>query len=112
MLSYELLVPMADAYSKDATSLVGIIKHMKAGLEKAQLIQAYADSIKTMWIVMCAPVVWLVSPVASLRSTVWIKSWWLHKDLHLARRAVMRSSMSLQKRSERVKMVGRVREET
>jgi hypothetical protein len=54
MLSYPLLAPMADVYSKDATSLVGIIKAMEAGAEKTQIIQVYADSLKTIWIVMCA----------------------------------------------------------
>lgn len=54
MLSYELLAPLADAYSKDATSLVRVIKHMEDGLAKTQLIQAYADSTKAIWIVMCA----------------------------------------------------------
>jgi hypothetical protein len=45
---------MAGQYSKDATALVSIIKAMEAGTEKTQLIQAYADSLKTIWIVMCA----------------------------------------------------------
>lgn len=51
---YELLAPLADAYSKDATALVGIIKTMEEGLEKTQLIQAYADALKIIWVVMCA----------------------------------------------------------
>ncbi|KAL2063446.1 hypothetical protein VTL71DRAFT_5251, partial [Oculimacula yallundae] len=54
LLSYELLAPMADAYSKDATALVGIIKLMEEGLEKTQLVQAYADALKMIWVVMCA----------------------------------------------------------
>lgn len=54
LLSYPLLAPMASAYSQDATALVSIIKGMEAGIEKTQLIQAYADSLKTIWIVMCA----------------------------------------------------------
>ena len=52
--SYPLLAPQAGAYSADATALVEIIKNMEAGLERTQLIQAYADSLKTVWIVMCA----------------------------------------------------------
>ena len=63
LLSYPLLAPMAGAYSKDATALVSIIKAMQAGTEKTQLIQAYADSLKTIWIVMCA-----LSAVALLAS--------------------------------------------
>lgn len=54
LLSYPLLAPMAGVYSQDATALVSIIKGMEAGIEKTQLIQAYADSLKTIWIVMCA----------------------------------------------------------
>lgn len=54
LLSYPLLAPSAGAYSQDATALVSIIKGMEAGLQKTQLIQAYADSLKTVWIVMCA----------------------------------------------------------
>lgn len=54
LLSYELLAPLADAYSKDATALIGVIKAMEDGLEKTQLIQAYADALKMIWVVMCA----------------------------------------------------------
>jgi hypothetical protein len=45
---------MADAYSKDATALVGVIQTMQEGTEKTELIKAYADSLKIIWIVMCA----------------------------------------------------------
>jgi uncharacterized membrane protein len=54
ILAYPLIASMADAYSQDATSLVGIIGGMPDGDAKIQLIQAYADSLKTIWIVMCA----------------------------------------------------------
>jgi hypothetical protein len=54
LLSYPLLAPMAVEYSKDATSLVSIIKMMEEGTEKTQLIQAYADALKVIWIVMTA----------------------------------------------------------
>lgn len=54
LLGYPLLHDLAGEYSKDATALVGIIKGMSEGLEKTQLIQAYADSLKTIWIVICA----------------------------------------------------------
>jgi len=33
--------------------LVQMIKLMDGGLAKTQLIQAYADSIKTLWLPMC-----------------------------------------------------------
>ncbi|KAJ8058131.1 hypothetical protein OCU04_012989 [Sclerotinia nivalis] len=54
LLSYPLLRDMAMEYSKDATALVELIKDMKEGLEKSQLKEAYADSLKMVWIVMCA----------------------------------------------------------
>ena len=54
LLTYPLLAPMADAYSSDASGLVQIIKTMQHGPAKAQLIQSYADSLKSVWIVMCA----------------------------------------------------------
>ena len=54
LMSYPLLAPMAGEYSKDATALVSIIKNMTEGVEKTQLKQAYADSLKIIWVVMCA----------------------------------------------------------
>lgn len=54
LLSYPLLAPMAAEYSKDAAALVSIIKSMQEGTEKSQLVQVYADSLKTIWVVMCA----------------------------------------------------------
>ncbi|KAL3423478.1 MFS multidrug transporter [Phlyctema vagabunda] len=54
LLAYPLLAPMADAYSKDSTALVSIIKNMPHGLEKTQLVQAYADALKMIWVVMLA----------------------------------------------------------
>jgi hypothetical protein len=53
ILDYPLIAPMADAYSQDATALVGIIGGMADGDAKVQLIQAYADALKVVWIVMC-----------------------------------------------------------
>lgn len=54
ILTYPLIAPMADVYSQDATSLVGIIRGMADGDAKVQLIQAYADSLKIIWVVMAA----------------------------------------------------------
>jgi hypothetical protein len=51
--AYPLLAPLASEYSKDAAGLVQVIKAMESGLEKTQLIQAYADSIKVVWVTMC-----------------------------------------------------------
>lgn len=54
LLGYPLLVPMAAQYSADATGLVHLIKHMEHGLARTQLIAAYTDALKMVWIVMCA----------------------------------------------------------
>jgi hypothetical protein len=54
ILAYPLLAPMADEYSQDATSLVRIIQSMADGDAKVQLIQAYADALKIIWVVMAA----------------------------------------------------------
>ncbi|KAI9737569.1 MAG: hypothetical protein M1834_009724 [Cirrosporium novae-zelandiae] len=54
LLKYPALAPMASEYAKDSSGLVQIIKAMAAGTDKADLIQAYADSLKIVWVVMCA----------------------------------------------------------
>ena len=55
LLAYPLLAPMAGQYSQNAAGLVQIIKHMGAdqAVQKAQLVQAYADALKIVWITMC-----------------------------------------------------------
>lgn len=50
---YALLAPFAAEYSQDAAGLVPIIKGMEEGLAKSQLLQAYADSLKVLWVTMC-----------------------------------------------------------
>ena len=54
LLNYPLLAPMANAYSSDASGLVQIIKEMQHGPARTQLIQSYADSLKSIWVVMTA----------------------------------------------------------
>ncbi len=75
LLAYPLLAPMADEYSRDASALVQIIKQMTPGQAKDELIQGYADSLKVVWIVMCA-----MSAVA-LASSVAIKALDLNRPL-------------------------------
>jgi MFS family permease len=75
LLGYPLLAPLASTYSKDATALVGIIKAMPAGLAKTQLIQAYTDSLKIIWAVMCA-----LSGVA-LAASLFTKGYTLQQEL-------------------------------
>ncbi|KAK7998931.1 DNA repair protein RAD50 [Apiospora marii] len=47
------LVDKADEYSRDASGLIPLLEGMPAGPEKTELIQAYADALKTVWMVMC-----------------------------------------------------------
>ena len=65
LLTYPLLAPVANSYSSDASGLVQIIKAMQHGSERTQLIQSYADSLKVVWVVMCA-----LAGVALLSSTL------------------------------------------
>ena len=67
LMAYPMLAPKATEYSQDAAALVQIIKSMRLQPEMAgqvrDLCQAYADSLKTVWLVMCA-----LSAVAGLSS--------------------------------------------
>ncbi|OGE50913.1 hypothetical protein PENARI_c015G03751 [Penicillium arizonense] len=54
LMKYPDLAPMAGTYSKDAAGLVQIIKAMADGADKANLKEAYTDSLRTVWIVCCA----------------------------------------------------------
>ncbi|MCJ1402248.1 hypothetical protein MMC11_005468 [Xylographa trunciseda] len=72
LLAYPLLAAHAEEYSQEASSLVLVIRAMSDDLpQKAQLVQAYADSLKTIWMVMCA-----LSAVALL-SSVFVKGYTL-----------------------------------
>lgn len=62
--SYELLAPKAAEWSRDATALVSVIKHMEHGIMRDQLKQAFADGLKIIWLVMLALSV--VAGIASL----------------------------------------------
>jgi len=52
--TYPLLAARAVEYSADSSGLVQIIKTMPEGPEKTQLKQAYTDSIRMIFIVICA----------------------------------------------------------
>jgi hypothetical protein len=59
---YPDLALFATQYSKDATALVTIIKQMPHGPRRTDLIQAYSDSLGSIWILMtCLAAVGLVS---------------------------------------------------
>jgi len=54
LLKYPALAPMANAYSQDAAGLVQVIKGMADGVDKANLKDAYTDSLRIVWAVCCA----------------------------------------------------------
>lgn len=72
---YPLLAPFAGQFSQDATAVVSMIKQMGPGLKKTQLIQAYADSLKIIWVVMAA------LSGAVLVSTVFVKGYSMNQEL-------------------------------
>ncbi|KAI4098058.1 MAG: hypothetical protein L6R37_006697 [Teloschistes peruensis] len=51
--AYPALAAKAAEYSRDASSLVQIIKTMQDGVMKQNLQHAYADSLKVIWATMC-----------------------------------------------------------
>ena len=54
LLAYPRLAPYAEAYSKDSPTITQIIKSLKDHAdEKAQLIQAFADALKIIWLAAC-----------------------------------------------------------
>ncbi|KAL8997350.1 MAG: hypothetical protein Q9188_006344 [Gyalolechia gomerana] len=53
LLAYPALASKAYEYSRDASSLVQIIKAMKDDVVKEDLQHAYADSLKVVWLTMC-----------------------------------------------------------
>jgi len=47
------LASKAAEFSQNSSTLVLAIHNMPSSLEKMQLIQAYADSLKLVWVVLC-----------------------------------------------------------
>lgn len=54
LLANSLSAPYAEVWSKDATALVQILKAMPDSEVKRAAITAYVDSLRFIWIVMCA----------------------------------------------------------
>ena len=53
LIAIPTLAADAVAYSRDASGLVQRIKEFPEGANKAALVQAYADSLRIVWAVMC-----------------------------------------------------------
>ncbi len=75
LLGYPLLASKAEEYSRDSSSLVQIIKNLPEGLEKMQLKQSYADSLKIVWVTMCG-----LSALALILS-LWTKGYDMNRPL-------------------------------
>ncbi|POS87511.1 hypothetical protein EPUL_002114 [Erysiphe pulchra] len=75
LMAYPLLANLAETYSEDAAALVEIIKVMENSPLKDQILQAYADSLKTVWVTMSA-----ISGLA-LISNFWVKALTLQQSL-------------------------------
>ena len=52
--AYPAYATRASELAKDAAALVEIIKHTPEGVRKLELVTAYTDSLRTVYIVMCA----------------------------------------------------------
>ncbi len=75
LMAYPLLAPMAGEYSKDAAGLVQVIKAMVPGVAKMDLVQAYADSLKVLWVVMCG------LGFTALVANIWVKAYTLNVEM-------------------------------
>ncbi|KAI1000479.1 MFS transporter [Podosphaera aphanis] len=75
LAAYPILAAQAEQYSEDAAALVEIIKFMEPGPMREDLIQAYADSLKVLWVCM--------SGLAGLAliSNFWVKAYTLKQAL-------------------------------
>ncbi|KAI9748058.1 MAG: hypothetical protein M4579_007323 [Chaenotheca gracillima] len=75
LLAYPELAGLADVYSRDASGLVEVIRDMEHGTARTDLIQAYADSLKIVWVAMCA------FAAVGLVTSVFIKGYSLDRAL-------------------------------
>ncbi|KAL1301487.1 hypothetical protein AAFC00_005733 [Neodothiora populina] len=53
ILSHPLIAAHANEWAADSSALVQVIKNMPPGLERALLVQSYADALKIVWAVIC-----------------------------------------------------------
>lgn len=76
--AYPELAPMAKTYSSDASALVQFIKNMTASedVAKTHLIEAYVDSLRVLWIVMCA-----FAGCSLTVAVLWVKAYSLEREL-------------------------------
>jgi hypothetical protein len=54
LLAIPEFAPMADQYSREATAVVSIIQQMPPGDSRTELVQAYADGLRIVWMSLLA----------------------------------------------------------
>jgi hypothetical protein len=54
LAAIEAFAPLADQFSRDATIVIDIIKRMPAGQDRQNLVVAYNDSLRMIWVSMLA----------------------------------------------------------
>jgi hypothetical protein len=54
LLEIPMFENVADAYSRDATIVVGVINGMLEGPERRELVRAYCDALKIIWVTLLA----------------------------------------------------------
>ncbi|CCU75244.1 unnamed protein product [Blumeria hordei] len=75
LAAYPLLSNLAEQYSQDAAALVEIIREMQDGPMREQLMEAYAESLRVLWVIMSG-----LSSLA-LISNFWVKAYTLKQAL-------------------------------
>lgn len=70
------LVQNAADFARDASALVLVVKKMEDGDTKSELVLAYVESLRVLWIVMC-----VFAGVAFVLSLIWTKDVSLDREL-------------------------------
>lgn len=70
------LVKNAANFAQEASSLVLVVKAMEEGQLRTELVKAYVDSLRVVWIVMCA-----FAALSFVLSLVWTKDVSLDREL-------------------------------
>jgi hypothetical protein len=96
---------LADQYSRDATTVVGVIKGMPAGRDKTDLVQAYADSLRIIWITLMA------FAAAAMFLSIGIKGYTLNQEHVTEQGLVGRSAVGAENEAAKAED-GRVEEKT
>lgn len=103
LLELPAFVALADQYSRDATIVVGVIKAMPEGADKSDLIQAYADSLRIIWISL------LAFAAAGMFLSATIKGYTLNQEHVTKQGLVGRSAVAAENEAARAE-AGRVEE--